>query len=382
MSSQLINAVSLVDFEYDRDGLLVRAGTMTIGRNAQHGALASTTLSELASTWTYSGFGELAAQNTSFGGQGVYDIQYSRDGVGRVTQRVETVEGVTITIDYGYDAAGRLTEVRRDGVVTAYAYDSNGNQTSFTGSAGTISGTYDEQDRLIAYGAASYTYTPNGDLREKMVGSDVTRYEYDAIGNLLGVSLPDGTAVDYVIDGQNRRVGVSVDGVMVRKFIYNGVQLVAELDASDQVISHFVYGTRQHVPDYMVRGGEVFQLVHDEQGSVRLVVNAQNGAVAQRLDYDAFGRVTLNSNPDFQPFAFAGGLFDGQTGLVRFGARDYDPETGRFTTKDPTLFGGDNTNLYAYALGDPVNLRDPGGRRVIVNHVFNNPLVLENLQLP
>lgn len=76
-----------------------------------------------------------------------------------------------------------------------------------------------------------------------------------------------------------------------------------------------------------------------------------------------------------------GGLFDGQTGLVRFGARDYDPETGRFTAKDPTLFGGDNTNLYAYALGDPVNLRDPGGRRVILNHIFNNPLVLENLQL-
>ena len=57
----------------------------------------------------------------------------------------------------------------------------------------------------------------------------------------------------------------------------------------------------------------------DYLGSVRLVMNAATGAVAQRLDCDAFGRVTLDTNPGFQPFGFAGGQYDADTGLVRFG---------------------------------------------------------------
>lgn len=38
------------------------------------------------------------------------------------------------------------------------------------------------------------------------------------------------------------------------------------------------------------------------------------------------------------------GLYDQHTGLVRFGARDYDAETGRSTTKDPIGFDGGDTN--------------------------------------
>ncbi|MDH3227374.1 MAG: RHS repeat-associated core domain-containing protein, partial [Thermoleophilia bacterium] len=65
------------------------------------------------------------------------------------------------------------------------------------------------------------------------------------------------------------------------------------------------------------------------------------------------------------PFAFAGGLYDPQTGLTRFGARDYDPITGRWTAKDPLLFAGGDSNLYSYALQDPVNLTDPAGYAVL-----------------
>ncbi|MDP1696694.1 MAG: RHS repeat-associated core domain-containing protein [Xanthomonadaceae bacterium] len=47
---------------------------------------------------------------------------------------------------------------------------------------------------------------------------------------------------------------------------------------------------------------------------------------------------------------------------MRFGARDYDPDTGRWTAKDPLLFSGQDTNLYRYAFGDPINLIDADGR--------------------
>jgi uncharacterized protein RhaS with RHS repeats len=46
---------------------------------------------------------------------------------------------------------------------------------------------------------------------------------------------------------------------------------------------------------------------------------------------------------------------------VHFGYREYDPFTGKWTTKDPLLFGGGDSNLYGYVLGDPVNLVDPEG---------------------
>lgn len=85
------------------------------------------------------------------------------------------------------------------------------------------------------------------------------------------------------------------------------------------------------------------------------------GTVAQRLDYDEFGQITQDTAPGFQPFGFAGGLYDPATKLTRFGARDYDAFTGRWTTKDPVGFGNGDTNLYGYALTDPVNFTDPLG---------------------
>jgi RHS repeat-associated protein len=64
--------------------------------------------------------------------------------------------------------------------------------------------------------------------------------------------------------------------------------------------------------------------------------------------------------PGFQPFGFQGGLYDRDTGLVRFGARDYDPIIGRWLTKDPLGFEA-GINFYAFCGNDPVNKIDPFG---------------------
>jgi RHS repeat-associated protein len=81
-----------------------------------------------------------------------------------------------------------------------------------------------------------------------------------------------------------------------------------------------------------------------------------------QADYDVQGNPTFVSGaPDFQPFGFAGGLYDPDTGLVRFGARDYDGRPRRCTRKDPIGFDGVDLTLYRYVLGDPVNLLDRQG---------------------
>ena len=104
-----------------------------------------------------------------------------------------------------------------------------------------------------------------------------------------------------------------------------------------------------------------YRIITDHLGSVRLVIEAETGMIAQRMDYGPFGEVLFDSNPGFQPFGFAGGIHDRDTGLVRFGARDYDPEIGRWTAKDPIDFGGGDSNLYGYVLADPINSIDPFG---------------------
>ena len=127
------------------------------------------------------------------------------------------------------------------------------------------------------------------------------------------------------------------------------------------LVSRFVYGTKKNVPDYMVKAGVTYRFVTDLQSSVRLVVNASTGAIAQRIDYDAYGRVLSDSNPGFQPFGYAGGLYDSQTQLVKFGRRDYDAETGRWTVRDPLLFRGNDHNLYGYVQRNPMTFTDPNG---------------------
>jgi len=105
----------------------------------------------------------------------------------------------------------------------------------------------------------------------------------------------------------------------------------------------------------MIKGGVTYKIITDQLGSPRLVVNANTGAVAQQIDYDEFGIITQVTNPNFQPFGFAGGLVDNQTGLTRFGARDYDAHTGRWTSKDPIRFAGGDSNIYGYVFSDPIN---------------------------
>ena len=80
----------------------------------------------------------------------------------------------------------------------------------------------------------------------------------------------------------------------------------------------------------------------------------------------------MDTNPGFQPFGFAGGIYGLNTGLIRLGARDYDPQTGRWTAKDPIRFDGGDSNLYGYVANDPANFIDVEGFQSYWSRVADN----------
>jgi RHS repeat-associated protein len=374
---------STITYAYDNDDLVTCAsrGTCTppstdalkLTYHPTTGLLTQTVIGNLTETFTYTDKGELATHTASYSGSPVYSGTFHstvapRDNLGRITQKVETFDGVTRTDDYQYDTRGRLLNVARNNtLVSVYDYDDNGNRLSLTNpsTSSVTLGSYDDQDRVTTYGSYEFTFNANGDLTSKLntTTSEETTYEYDARGALLSVVLPDDTLIEYVIDGQGRRIGKKVDGALVQGFVYNdALRISAELNGAGAIVSQFAYvDDKSHSPDFMVKGGQVYRFVKDQLGSPRVVVNALTGAIAQTLEYDEFGNVIADSASGFQPFGFAGGLYDHNTGLVRFGARDYDAVTGRWTAKDPIGWEGRDTNLFLYAHADSVNQIDPSG---------------------
>jgi RHS repeat-associated protein len=370
-------------FGYDSDLLLTCASPTTcspagsdalvLGRSAQHGLVTSITRGATNETWTYNGYGELARQTARYNTTTLYDVTYhaagaERDALGRVTRKTEVVDGSTRVSDYDYDDLGRLTSVTLNGALAEeYTYDLNGNRlTAFSPATGTLSATYDDQDRLLTYGPWTFTYTANGELATKTntATSESWTYQYDVLGNLLSVSLPDGDLVEYLVDGLGRRVGKKLNGTLVRQWLYrNALKPAVELDGAGNLVARFVYGSKANVPDLVIRGGATYRVVSDQLGSPVLAVNvADADDVPFRAEYSAFGEVT-GTGIEWMPFGFAGGMYDADTGLVRFGARDYDPQTGRWTRKEPLRFAG-SLNFYFYSANDPVNLLDPTGLAV------------------
>jgi len=359
LSSESVNG-SPIAFIYDADDLLVAAGGMTVLHDAHNALLTGTTLGSVNDQFSYDAFGDPIGYSATFAGTPFFTESYLRDDAGRITQKTTNYGGVTTTDFYIYDPAGRLSQATTLSGTTRYSYDDNGNRVSRETDGGTESATYDAQDRLLTYAGTTYVYTANGELSSRTDASGTTTYTYDALGNLRHVGLADGRSIDYVIDAENRRVAKQVNGVTVKGWLYSGSRIVAETDGSGAVVSRFVYASRSNVPDYMVRNSSTYRIIRDHLGSPRVVVDTGSGAIVWNNAYDEYGR-PVSEMSDLLPFGFAGGLSDTDTQLLRFGARDYEPQTGRWTNKDPILFGGHDSNVYRYGLSDPVNVFDPSG---------------------
>jgi RHS repeat-associated protein len=366
-----VNGSSEVVYSYDGDGVLQRAGALTVSRRDPENRVLATAVGAISDELRWDQFGGRSSYIASGSTGTLYAATYTPDELGRIRTLTETVAGVSRTVTYDYDPRGRLTNISEAGGASVrYAYDLNGNRRSVTDSTGATTvdasaTSYDAQDRLVRYGSVVYDHAPAGELKQKTdtATGKVTLYEYDELGSLRSVLLPDGRSVTYTVDGAGRRVRKLVNGTPAQGYLYrDGLRVVAELDGQSDVVARYVWGTRANIPDYVVKGGSTYRIISDHLGSPRLLVDTQSGNIVWQANYDAWGNQTMvTGQADFIPFGFAGGLADPDTRLIRFGARDYDPRVGRWTAKDPLLFGGGSTNLYEYCGGDPVNCIDPNG---------------------
>jgi RHS repeat-associated protein len=352
-------------YTYDDDGLLTGAGGFTIARNAGNGLPEAVSGGGLNLTRTFNGYGELEVQDFTVSGSSLTSWNLTRNDAGRITAKTEMVDGDTSNYVYTYDPMGRILTVTKDGVlVEEYEYGANGTRTYEMNALRGISGRtfdYSDEDHLLTAGTTTYQYDLDGFLTTKTDGSDVTQYDYSSRGELLSATLPDGTVIDYIHDPLSRRIAKKVNGVITEKYLWQSLtRLLAVYDGSDTLLMRFEYAD-DRMPIAMTRNGSTYYLTYDQVGSLRVVADA-SGNVVKRIDCDSFGNVINDTNPLFEiPFGFAGGLHDQDTGLVRFGFRDYDPDVGRWTAKDPIGFAGGDTDLYGYCLNDPMNLIDPRG---------------------
>ncbi len=364
--SETIGGLSIAT-EFDDDGFPVLVGEQSISRDPGSAYVTSRSIGDTVVSYTYDDFGALLAITATHDGLPLFsEAILGRDALGRVVERTETINGSTTTWSYGYDLVGRLVaavETPQGGpsMERNYGYDANGNLVSGPDLA---VGVYAADDRLIEYAGRSYDHDLAGDLTTITDGAESIVFNYDAAGLLHSLILPDGSVIAHRHDAADRRVTRLVDDEPVAGWVYGtGASPLLELQADGSVRTRFVYALHPATPDYVIHHDDTLLVVRDHRGTPRMVVDVATGDIMEQMVTDEFGAITSDPSAwTILPLAYRGGMHEPHTGLVRFGARDYDPSIGRFTTRDPILFNGGQANLFLFATGDPVNRHDPSGR--------------------
>jgi len=178
---------------------------------------------------------------------------------------------------------------------------------------------------------------------------------------LTQVVSPTAT-VDFSYTGDGVRVGKTVDGNVTAYVQDLGAPLpVVLVETANGQDMRYLCGLdllAQTRPDATRRWYHA-----DALGSTRVLTEVGGTAVAG-YDYDAFGAVRGQTDGGDNPFSFTGEQLDTELGLVYLRARYYDPEIGRFTSRDQFIALWTKTsalNPYSYAANGPTVGSDPGG---------------------
>lgn len=340
---------------WDTDGQQTGFGPYTLVRGGPRGYLSQVSDVNLTHDLQYDSLGRIQTRDVVVNLIPTYAYTLTFNNIGEIIEKDETVAGVNHVYAYTYDASGRLTNVTRDNVQSEhYTYDDNDNRLSTL----TSTSTYDAQDRLTLHAGVSQNFNSDGFLTARGTES----FDYSARGELIKTVIPGPGETSFSYDGLGRRVA-RTDTSGTTEYLYghpwNQMLVTAVRDSSGELT--VLYHDRAVGYYAMNRDGTTYYIATDQIGSPKVVTDS-SGAVVKVIEYDSFGKRLTDSNPGFElHIGYAGGLEDTSTGLVRFGFRDYDQETGRWTARDPILYDGGQANLFAYSGNDPINKRDPTG---------------------
>ncbi|MGH3679317.1 MAG: RHS repeat-associated core domain-containing protein, partial [Natronosporangium sp.] len=325
-----------LDYEYDDAGTLRRiADSPGSGTPADTQCFRYDYLRRLTAAWTPVGTGDdncaAAPAVGQLGGPAPYWQSWTYDPTGnRVSQTVHSGAGDTVTT-YRQES-GSPHAVTRAGTtgpggssVRTYGYDPAGNMT-----------TRNLPDRVQAL-----DYELTGRLSTVIEDGATTSYVYDADGNRLIARDPDGATL-YLPDGQELRWNrASGDRAGTRYYSHAGATVAVRT------------------------GAGVSWLLGDHHGTAEATVDADQLDRVARRRTTPFGE-PRGPEPGFWvgDKGFVGGTED-RTGLTQLGAREYDPQLGRFLTVDPIIDHQDPQQMhgYAYANNAPPSFTDPDGLR-------------------
>ncbi len=293
------------------------------------------------------------------------ELSYTYDPAHNPQSITETINGLTEALTIEYDPLNRPTMVQAAENpaqhAERFAYDGNGNLV-MPGAGDTV--TFNEADQPVARGATQYEHDTQGNLT-RVATADLSQLEtvYNP-GSRLRVrrDFSNGNLdreVEYTYDALGRIAEIRHD-MSVTRVVHAFNHRLVEFDETDTAQVKYITGPRLD-DTFAVEVAGALRYVHrDAQNNVRMTTDA-NGAVVSTRRYGQFGRLLSSTGTIEVPLGYVGRPVDPTTGLIDLRARWYDPDLGRFLSRDPLKPPPTSPNAYVYAMNRPQVLNDPLG---------------------
>lgn len=276
------------------------------------------------------------------------NVTYNYQKNGADTSLRQSMTEPAGTTSYTYDGLTRLTGASGPSLSRSYAYDIDFNRTSKTENGTTTNYGYNAANQLTTVnGTNTYNYDGNGNL----TGGGGWSLSYNSKDQTTSITKPGGSALTpltYAGTDQTERTQAGPTS-----FTTSALGLTSATTPAGT--NYYTRDANGNLVSLRTASGRYYYLL-DGLGSVVGLANS-SGAKVNTYSYDPYGTQLSASETVANPWRYAAGYTDTQTGLTKFGTRYYDVALGRFTQRDPS--GKDLP--YAYAGCNPANYTDPTG---------------------